>query len=244
MNRYDNLFRTKGLDKQASSEYDRLMVSNRQVEKAISIPSFSPVENEGLADYIRKEAKVLDADELTKEASEGITKEAFFSGGLDMFTSTRQLIANRLGVSEEIAHDMTSPVLNRSDVIRNQYGGEPQHIIEGIVTELATQTSDNPIVSKGVELHDFKSSWGKKEWSEAIKDRLVTELGIGSYDADRMVLLIVKESQDLTTSLRPHTKFEISEAIIQIMKENGDPSVIYGFKDSSRMMSLIKEYLN
>lgn len=242
MNRYNSATTTRGLEKQSSSKYDSLLVSNRAQEKVLEVSTLSLDQNQELRQYISKESQKIESSELSKTASEGMDKEAFFSGGLDMFSRTKQFIANRLGISEDVAHDITSPLLNHADRIMSMHGGEQEQVIEGLVSAVGPELLRNQTSVGDMGVSSMKPV-GTKAWMESIKNRLMSEVRMSSYDADRAVRTISKEAQDLTTMLRPNDKYKIADAIITLMVETNDPTIIYGLKDSDTTLNLLRNHL-
>jgi hypothetical protein len=128
-----------------ASAYDTLTVSNREQSKTLNIVSFSPRDNEQLRDHIRKTASVLDSHDFLKTASV-IDKEAFLSGGMDVFTKTKGLISNKLGIPDEAAHELASPVITQAYKIQEKYGGDENQIVDRLVDEMQNQMVSNGIV--------------------------------------------------------------------------------------------------
>lgn len=233
---------TEGFYKVANP-LDALMISNRPVEEILNVSSFSSVENESLNALIAKEAKVINDSEMSKTASEAIDKKAFLSNGLDMFASTRGLIAQKLGVSEDVAHDLTSSVLNKTDAIVNRYGGDHNQVVEGIVQEMGNSLLQDHHGLGAVSANVMKPT-GTKDAIEHIQSRLVNEAGVTNFQAERLKHAVWKEARDLTTMLRPYDKYTISNAVIDLMIEMGDVNIVYGLKDSNAFVEHIRSLLS
>ena len=224
--------------KKTASPFDALQQSNRAKSPGLAVSTLSPKDNEQLRSYISKQAEQLD-DSFQKEAMD---KVAFFSNGMDFFTKTRAMIADRLGLSEDAAHDLTPSVLRQADRIQQQYGGEEGAIIQGIIEELGTRTIDHPALQGSTEIGNMKNKSTEK-LSDHVKNRLINETRTNSFEADRMKLAILKEAKNLETIIRPHTKYELADAIIDFAKDRNDMTLVYGISGNSSLIEDLKEYL-
>lgn len=224
--------------------YDVLMKSNRAKKEELSLDKLSHTENEGLREFLEKQASLV-PDSLEKTASENaMTKEAFVSRGIDLFDSTKNLIAQRLGVSDGVAHEFSSRVITQAEKIQNRFQGDQGKIIDGIVDAMGTELATNPNAMKSQFGMVNMKVLSNKDLLEYIKERLVNELQLSSYEADRLKLTVVKQAGDLTTMLRPHTKQKIADAIVSLMKDRANPSIAYDIKDSKVLIDGLRMYLN
>lgn len=230
-----------GLDKTAGA-YDHLMQSNRQLAPTLNVSTFNPAANESLRHYIQKQSFEI-GDDLEKNASTKMQKEAFLSNGLDLFTKTRNLISKQLGVSEDVAHDITSPVLTQAGNIQSRFGGTETEIIEGIVQELGpAMMQNNSPLGKDVTIMPMKNATSK-ELLEYIEKRLINEIRMSVFEAERYKHAVAKEAKDLTTILRPHDKVKIANAIIDLMYLKNEPRIVYGLKDSTALMGELRNII-
>jgi hypothetical protein len=221
--------------------YDILMTSNRAKKEELTLGKLAHEDNLGVQAFLEKQAGLI-PDSLDKTASH-MDKEAFLSRGIDLFDNTKNLIAQRLGVSDGVAHEFSSRVITQSERIQNRFQGDQGKIIDGIVDAMGNEAATNP--------NSFKSQFGmanmrmgsNKELTEHVKNRLVEEMMLSPYEADRLKLSIVKQSGDLTTMLRPYTKQQIAEAIINMIKDRNNPSLAYDIKDSKILVEGLRTYL-
>lgn len=219
----------KGMMKVAS-EYDALSVSNRVKKDAFE--GVGKENSEQLQNAIGKLASSIHVDD-------SLEKEAGFSNGLELFSGVRKMIATKLGVSEGVAQDMTSNVITKSDKIVKEYGGDQVMIASNIIDEMKGQIIENPDILKGkVDLHPMSTGSGKIQ--EQVKARLVQELGMSQRDAELYKTLIVRQAQDLTTTMRPKKRDEIAMGIVDIVASSKDLTSIYGFKDSPMLVSSLR----
>lgn len=230
MYRNQILMKQKGFNKVAS-EYDSLAVSNR------SSGEFGALDEETsnlLSAAIDKTASF--------EADETIEKQAAFSNGLQMFTNVRRMIADKLGVSEGVAHDLSSNVITRSERIAQEYGGDQVQIADGIVREMQGQVIENPdLLGGAMDIHPIGHH--NKTLQDKIKQRLVAEMGMSQQEAEIYKALILKQSQDMVTMLRPKKRDDIAMAIVSVVAEGRDVTAIYDLKDNPILMQAIRSQL-
>jgi hypothetical protein len=221
--------------------YDILMNSNRAKKEELSLGKLAQEDNQGVREYLEKQAGLI-PDSLEKTASH-MTKEAFLSRGLDLFDNTKNLIAQRLGVSDGMAHELSSRVITHSDRIQNRFQGDQGKIIEGIVDAMGSEVATNPGSLKSpLGMVNMRMS-SNKDLTEYIKNRLVEEVMLSPYEADRLKLSIIKQAGDLTTVLRPYNKQQIADAIVNMIKDRNNPSLAYEIKDSKILVEGLRAYL-
>lgn len=230
MYRNQHIMNQKGFNKVAS-EFDSLAVSNR------SSAEFGGLDEE--TSDLLSAAIDKTANFATDEALE---KEAGFANGLQMFTNVRRMIADKLGVSEGVAHDLSSNVITRSERIAEEYGGDQVQIMDGIVREMQGQVVENPdILGGAMDIHPIGHN--NKTLQDKIKQRLVAEMGMNQRDAEVYKTLILKQSQDMVTMLRPNKRDDIAMAIVDVVVEGRDVTAIYDLKDNPVLMQAIKSQL-
>lgn len=227
-----------------ASVYDTVSVSNRKASPDLQLNTLSPHDNEQLRLQIQKEALAVDGSELIKGAS-AIDKTAFLSGGMDLFTSVKGLLRNKLGVPDETSHELASPIITQALKIQEQYGGDEKKIAERLITEMQGQLTDNspnPDHTLG-GVQSVMAVVGTKGLEEQIKQRLIEETGLNSYEADRLKKSVVGEARDIAGMIRPHKMDAIAGAIVSFVAQHGDPGVVYGLKDSPAHVQEIRSML-
>lgn len=228
MYRSERTMEQKGLLKVASI-YDALSVSNREETKTYT--TLGDTEDDLMKEALSKIAGTVQEHDFEKTAS--------FASGLDAFTGVRKMIANKLGVSEGIAHDMASNVVTRSERIANDYGIDQHVVASNIVEEMKGQVIENPdLMNRQTDLHPMGTHNGKIQ--EEIKNRLLGEMQMSQRDAELYKDLILKQAQDLVTMLRPHKRDKIAMGIVDILISTRDLTSVYGFKDSQSLMSALR----
>jgi hypothetical protein len=231
MYRNERILTQKGMNKVASV-FDALSISNRLEEK--TFPELDKQSSDWLDESIEKFAHGIH--------SEFMDKQAAFSNGLQLFGDVRKMISDSLGVSEGVAHDLTSSVITRSDKIQQEYGGDQINIISNIVNEMKGQAIDNPESLGGsVDLHPM--TYNSREVQEQVKSRLIQEMGMTSRESEVYKDLIMKQAQDLTSMLRPHKRDAIALAVVDVLIETRDRTSLYDLKNTPMLMQAIKTQL-
>lgn len=215
-----------------ASEYDRLSVSNRETHQKFA--DLSGDLSASVERVIQKTASRIEKDEFSKEAS--------FSNGLQLFADVRTMIANKLGISEEVAHGLTSSVITKSEKISGEYGADKTKVIEGIIEEMKGQAIENSSVFGG-EMNMQLNGHNQREVGERIKLRLTAELGMNGREAEVYKTLIWRNAQDLSTVMRPHKREKIAEALTDLVIEKRDKTVLYDIKDSPMYRQLVLDML-
>ena len=230
MFRDQRIMEQKGISKIAADSAP-ISVSNRTKEKCFK--GVDDKTSEQLEEVLGKiSSNIVVEQDMEKKA-------ASFNNGLEMFSGVRRMISDKLGVSEGVAHDMTSGVITKADMIAKEYGGDAVEIASGIIDEMHGKVIENPgMLNSKVDLHPFTTSSGPIQ--EQVKQRLIREMGLSHQDAERYKTLILKQAQDLTVSLRPHKRDDIAMAIVDVVAESNDLTSIYGFKDSPMLVNSVK----
>lgn len=225
-----------------ASVYDVLSIPNRNNAPILKIASFTPEDNDLLRAQIQKESSVIEQS-VGKEAS--IDKVAFLTGGLDLFANVKGMLRNKLGMPDETAHELVSPIINQTLKIQQQYGGDEKKIADRLITEMQGQMTDTAPTGENVmgQVQDHMGVIHTKSLEEHVKQRLVDEAGLNNYEADRLKKTIVGEARDLATAIRPYKMDVISNVIIDMVIQKGDPSVVYGLKDSPVQVQQIRAML-
>lgn len=230
----NHMVNRKGISKVASA-YDALAVPNRATPPQLNVTSLSAEDNEGLRGFIAKEAQLL----------EGSEKLAFLSGGVDLFTRAKGLLGNKVGLPEERANELASPIVVKTSEIQNQYGGDPHKIMDRIIDEMQNQligpnTGGQPLPG---EIQQSMALTKTPSIEMEIKARLIKELGVTNFESNPLAKSVMSEARDMVTSIRPCKIDQIANAIVDVMVEHRDPSVVYGIKANKIYLAEVKERL-
>lgn len=221
--------------RKVASRYDALAIPNRTEASKLTLSSLSAADNEGLRDLIAKEAAALG----------GTEKLAFLSGGVDLFTRAKGMLGNKLGIPEDKANEMASPVVMQTNKIQEIYGGDPHKIMDRLIDAMQNQLigpHDGQIVPLG-EVQDSMALTKTPSLEAEIKARLVNEMHVTNMESNHLAKSVMSEARDLVTAIRPCKIDQIANAIVDVMIEHHDPSVVYGIKTNKVYLAEIKEHL-
>lgn len=223
--------RNANMDKVASV-YDRQGVSNRaEKAKELSFSALPSYQSEVILDVMNKEASAVSQVSIEKTAN-------VLSNPFEAFGQAKYYISSKLGIQEDIAHDLASSVVGRAQDLQQTYGGDIQPMITGIVDHLDPQQ----IQAKTGVAPTRKSSPGEIE--EMVKGRLIQELRMTAHQADQFKKIVMQQARNLTTQLRAHDLARIASAIVDVLVEHGDPSQVYSITSSSLLKNEVGLKLN
>lgn len=220
--------------------YEKLAVFNREYKGELKVASLIESDQRDLRQYLDKQAEGLTTGDRMK-------KEAFLSGGMELFLSTKSLLMQQLGMDEAKSHEMASTIVTKANQIVEQYGGELGVVIERLVEEmknqLATQQQANPdVLMESKELLLLPRS--TKHIHEFTKKNLIQTMRLNNYEAERLAKTIVQESRDLLISLRPYTLPQVVDAMVQMMAHYGDTTVAYNLKSDPYLLQELRDGLS
>lgn len=219
------------------------MIANKK-ERATSRLSQSNRENTSRFD-LDKQASEAMSEALSQSAvyTDGeILKHASFASGFQMFGNVKKSVASALGVSDTIAEELTSKIITKSEHVIRDYGGEQIEVISGIIDEMKNQSISNPDILNGAfDLHPVTHQ--SRQIEETIKLRLMNEMHMSNRDADTFKTVVYKNAQDLTTTLRPHTRENIAKALVDLIIDTKDQTIVYNIKTSPTLLESLKAFL-
>lgn len=235
MKRYSNqnhaVHRTDdGLSKVASV-YDRQGISNRvKEEKALSFSSLAPFESEAIINTMKKEAAELNSIGLDKQAN-------ILSNPFEAFGHAKYYISSKLGLTDEVAHDLASSVVARAQDLQQLHGGEVNQMISGIVDHMNPDEVHSRVGAAPMR------KMSPNEVEELIKERLIEQLQMTAYQADQFKKIVVQQARNMLTQYRGYDLAKISEAIVNVLIEHQDASIAYGISTSDRLRAEVEFHL-
>lgn len=221
----------KGVMNKTASVYDRMAQSNRGMEKrALHFPSLPPHQSEDILSVLKKEAEILDGLSMQKEAS-------IMNSPFELFGNTKQYVSSKLGLDNEIAHELTSSVLNKAKHLQEVHGGEIEAMVSGIVDQI-----DPASIEAKVGAYPMRKS-SPNEVEEMVKQRLMEQMQLSSYQADQFKKIVVSQARNLSTGFRQYEIVDIAGAIVRVLVEHQDISVAYNISTSDRLRSEVEHHL-
>lgn len=241
MPRFDTAkLHSKYAQTKVASVYDRFATFNRSLGNELTIDGFSDFDRDQLHHYVQKTAAVID---MTPDPS--IQKQAFLTGGADLFAKAKAMVMSQLGYDEARAAQMASSVVKTAGKIMEMYGGDEHQIIHRLVEEIKNQTLQNGGNSSDVaDAHEILAMpRTSKQIHEFTKQQLVKSLRVNHYEAERLAKSTVQAARDLLIRLRPHTLAEIVNTIILLMQHYNDPTIVYGLPSDPYLMEELSQAL-
>lgn len=235
MKRYSNqnhaIHRSMPTLSKTASVYDKQGISNRgKEEKSLSFSSLSPYESESILSVLKKEAAALDAMELNKEA-------ANIASPFDTFKTAKNYIASKLGVGDDHAHALASGVVGKAQELQKDIGGDLENVVGGIIDSMDAVEVQNRIGAFPMR----KSS--PIEVEEHIKVRLMEELQLSSFQADQVTKSVVTQARNLSTRFRSEEVGLIADAIVSVIVNHQDVSLVYGIASSEWLVAEVESHL-
>lgn len=236
INKYANQNRTfhrsSSSFSKVASIYDKQSISNRVTEeKPLTFSSLAPFESEAVLSVMQKEAEVLDSMEIEKEA-------AGISSPFEHFKTAKNYISSKLGLADDSAHDLASSVVGRAQDLHEQVGGDLEHVIGGIVDSM-----DKVDIQNRVGAVPMRTS-SPNEVEEHVKVRLIEEMQLSSFQAESVTKSVMTQARNLTTKFRQSDLAHISNAIVDVLVNHQDTSVVYGLVASDRLVAEVESHLN
>lgn len=237
INKYANqnhaIHRSSSPLSKVASVYDRQSVSNRvKEEKSLSFSSLAPFESEAILRTMQKEASELDSMELDKHATMTLASP------FEHFKNAKNYIASKLGLADESAHDLASSVVGRAEDLHQQVGGELEQVIGGIVDNMDKGEIQNRVGA--VPMRKASPS----EIEEHVKLRLIEEMHLSSFQADSITKSVMTQARNLSTRFRMHDTGQLSNAIVDVVINHQDVSVVYSISSSERLVAEVENQLN
>lgn len=213
-----------------ASIYDQQGVSNRAVEeKELSFSSLTPSESEVIMGVMKKEATALNGFSLEKRAN-------VVGSPFEVFGQAKNYIASKLGINDEIAHDLASSVVARAQDLQQVTGGDMGAMVSGIVDQMNPQDVQQRIGASASPMRKMSPN----EVEEMIKERLIDQLQMTAYQADSFKKIIIQQAKNLLTQYRAYDLPKIAIAIVNVLVEHQDASIAYGISTSERLKKEIE----
>ena len=179
---------------------------------------------------MKKEAAELEKAGLEKKA-------AGVASPFEYFRNTKALVASKLGLSDDMAHDLSSSIVGRANSLQDEVGGELEPIIGGIIDSIDPTEVQNKI---GV-MPMRKSS--PNEIEEHLKMRLTEEMQLSSFQAENVVKNIMAQARNLSTHFRQNDTMQIANAIMDVIVNHQDVSLVYNMSSSGRLVKEVESQL-
>ena len=210
--------------------YEQQEVSNRLIEKkAFAFQSLPSYQAEAILEKMAEDAKRVQG--LEKEA-------AVLSNPFEAFGHAQTYIASKFGLQRELAHDLASSVVGKAKGLRAEHGGELSDMITGIVDHMNPDEVRNKVGAEPIRTHS------PGELKEHVKMRLVEEMSMSSYQADQFKEIVLTHARNLITIFRPHSLLDITNAILDIVVNYQDSSLIYSFTSSASLKDEVRHRLS
>ena len=215
-----------------ASVYEKQAMSNRREEdKSLVFSSLAPFESEAIIQTIQKEARQLEGDHFEKTA-------APLASPFEHFRTAKNYIASKLGLADESAHDLASSVVARAETFTRDHGEDMTAAIGGIIDSM------EPLdIQQRVGALPMRQA-SQNETEEQVKTRLIEELQLSSFQADQITKSVMAQVKNLTTQFRNATNDEIANAVVNVLVNHQDTSVVYSISSSARFKAEVETYLN
>lgn len=224
-----------------ASVYDQLSTFNRTVS-TLAIDGFDEQDHVMMRQYLTKTASDIEVQDMVQ----GFAKRAFLSGGADYFTKAKMMIMDRMGYTEDKANGLASSVVRTANQILSQYGGDENQVLARLVEEMQNQVLQQGHVSPAVIESAHESLTiprTSKQIHEFTKQKLVQELQMNHYEAEKMSKSVVQEARDLLIQLRPYTLSQIVTVIVMLMQHYGDNTIVFGLRSDPFLIDELRNGL-
>jgi hypothetical protein len=152
----------------------------------------------------------------------------------EVFGHAKSYIASKLGVADEVAHDLASSVVARAQDLQGLHGGEIEPMITGIVDHMNPQEVQDRVGA--VPMRPMSPN----ELEESIKEQLMEQLQMTAFQADQFKKIVIQQAKNLSIQYRTRKLQEIANAIINVLVEHQDASIAYGISSSDRLKKEIE----
>lgn len=236
MNKYSNqnhaIHRSSSPLSKVASIYDKQAISNRvREEKSLSFSTLTPFESEAILSTIQKEAKELESAGLDKKATT-------VASPFEHFKNAKNYIASKMGLADDSAHDLASSVVGKAQELHQDVGGELEQVIGGIIDNM----DRGEIQSRTGAMPMRKSS--PNEIEEYAKMRLMEEMQLSSFQADQITKSVMTQARNLITRFRMNDTGELADAIVDVLVNHQDVSLVYSISSSDRLVAEVESQLN
>lgn len=210
-----------------ASVYDKMSVSNRvKEEKELSFSSLAPFESEGVFSIMRKQASELEQLGMEKQANP-----------FEVFGGAKHYIASKLGVGDDMAHNLASTVLSRAQDLQNVYGGNVNDMVTGIVDNM----DKNEIHSRlGVVPMRPMSP---QETEDAVEQQLMNAFQMSAANVPHYKKNVMDQARNLSVLHRGNQISEIAAAIIQVLVNHQDVTLVNNISSSAQLKKEVEAIL-
>lgn len=211
------------LEKTASI-YDLQGVSNRvKEEEPLAFSSLAPYESESITSVLEKEAGLLEEQELEKSAANA-------TNPFEAFGTARHYLRNKFGLAEDSAHDLASSVVSKANAIQDEHGVELADAVVGIIDSMDEKQVLNQtgVVPKRIDTNETIEG--------EVKQRLMDELQLTAFQSDQLKKNVVQQARNLSTQFRHSPTKDIALAIVNVLVEHQDISLVYNISSSPHLV--------
>lgn len=231
INRYSNqnhaVNRTENPMEKVASVYDKMSVSNRvSQEKTLSFSSLSPFESEAILSSMGKQAEELKELELEKKASP-----------FDLFGNAKQYISSKLGVTNDLSHDLASTVLGKAQDLQNIYGGDVGDMVTGIVDNM-----DKGQIHQHLGVAPMRPS-SSEETEQGVEQMLMQSFQLPASQVAHYTKNVMQQARNLAILHRQNDISEIAQAIIQVLVDHQDITLVNNISSSAALKKEVQGHL-
>jgi hypothetical protein len=225
-----------GRTQKTPTGFDKLAMSNRQ-SSMTKLSSVRDDDDEKIRRYIKRTATDINNALIEKQA---------IGGDFDLITQATGLVSSKLGIDPQNAQSIVSNLIQKVMKIQELYGGDEQAILRRLVDEMQNgMTEQSPSNNQVGEAQiNMGSAFSYQKVEEQVKFELMKQLGMTSTDSERITKSILTESRDLSIALRPADLRKISLAMIQLIQQFDDVTIIYGIRNNPELIKQLKLILS
>lgn len=226
------IHRSRNSIEKVASVYEKQAQSNRIVEeKPLSFSTLSPHESNTILDLMEKDACVLRESGFEKKAAFN------FSTPFDQFRTAKNVITNKLGLGDDAAHDLASGIVGKAQRLHEEVGGDIEPIITGIVDNIDVNEIERRIGAIPMKRRSTQDT------EEHVKLRLMEEMQLSAFVADQMTRSVMQQVKNLGTKFRGSSSEQIANAIVDLLVNYQDTSIVYGISSNSVLLKELEHNL-
>lgn len=158
-----------------------------------------------------------------------------------LMMTTKRLVQQQLSIQDGPAHDIASKVIVSANKIHDQYGGNLDEIIHGIISKMES-TPAMPDASPQIHVKALKQGARMRDL-EAIEMRLMTEFQFDRQKTDIYVRNLMNEANDLRVVYKGFDKYEMAGYILDVVQSLGNPDLMYNMKSSNYVREQLEQLL-
>lgn len=190
---------------------------------------------------LEKTASTALTNHFDQFGEQTIEKVAQTDNMYDLMMSTKRLVQRQLSVTDGPAHDIASKVIVKATAIQEQYGGNLESIIDGIVSKM----DSTPIASDASpQIHVKALKQGARARDlESIEMRVMSEFGYSRQETERYVRTLMNEAADLRVIYKGIDKYDMANYVLDVVGSLGVPDLMYNIKSSNYAREQLEELL-